>query len=57
MSDGTNENATAGAEELDADPRAAEDVITSREPGGTEDSVELLRKELEESRQDAAAHQ
>lgn len=57
MSDGTNENATAGAEELDADPRAAEEVITSREPGGTEDSVELLRKELEESRQDAAAHQ
>jgi molecular chaperone GrpE len=57
MSDGTNEYATAGADELDTDPRAAEEVITSQAPDTVNDPVEQLRKELEESRNDAAAHQ
>jgi molecular chaperone GrpE len=57
MSDGTNEYVTAGANDLDADPRAAEEVLTSQESSDASDSVERLRKELEESRQDAAAHQ
>ncbi len=57
MSDGTNEYARPGAEELDADPRAVEEVVTSQEPAGTAESMEQLRKALDESRQDAAEHQ
>jgi molecular chaperone GrpE len=57
MSDGINEYVTAGAEDLEADPRAAEEVITSGEQSDPLQSVEQLRRELEESRQDAALHQ
>jgi molecular chaperone GrpE len=57
MSDGTNEYVTAGAEDLDADPRAAEEVLTSQDQIDENTSVDQLRRELEESRQDAAAHQ
>jgi molecular chaperone GrpE len=57
MADGTNEYATAGAEDLDADPRGAEEVVTSQEPDTATDSVDQLRKDLEESRQDAAVQQ
>jgi molecular chaperone GrpE len=57
MSDGTNEYVTAGAEDLDADPRAAEEVLTSQEQVDENTSIDQLRKQLQESRQDAAAHE
>jgi molecular chaperone GrpE len=57
MSDGTNEYVTAGAEDLDADPRAAEEVLTSQEQVDENTSIDQLRKQLQASRQDAAAHE
>lgn len=57
MSDGKNEYVTAGPEDLAADPRAAEEVVTSQEQRETPQSVEQLRQELDASREDAAAQQ
>jgi molecular chaperone GrpE len=57
MSDGKNEYGTAGAEDLDVEPRAAGEVLTSQDQTDENTSIDRLRKELEESRQDAAAHE
>jgi molecular chaperone GrpE len=57
MSDRINEYVAADANDLAADPRAAEEAVTSGAPSDETESVEQLRRELEESRQDAAAHQ
>jgi molecular chaperone GrpE len=57
MTDGINEYVTAGPENLESDPRAAEEVVTSGDQSDATRSVEQLLKELVESRQDAAAQQ
>ena len=57
MSDGTQEPVLAGAEDVTADPRAAEEAITSSAQDHAEDPMDQLRHELEESRQEAAAQQ
>jgi molecular chaperone GrpE len=57
MTDGINEYVTAGPENLESDPRAAEEVVTSGDQSDATRSVEQLLQELVESRQDAAAQQ
>jgi molecular chaperone GrpE len=55
MTDGTEEYVTAGAGDGTMDPRSVEEMQTSGGDAG--DSIEELRRQLEESRQDAAAQQ
>ena len=57
MSDGSQEPVIAGAEDISVDPRAAEEAVTSGGADYSEDSVDRLRQQLEESRQEAAAQQ
>lgn len=57
MSDGMNEGMTMRGEELEVDPRAAEEAVTSGGPVDVAPSIDQLRQELAESRQESAAQQ
>lgn len=57
MTESTNEQVTTSEELIEADPRAAAEAATAGDAPGPGDAVEQLRRELEASRQDAAAHQ
>lgn len=57
MTESTNEQVTTSDELIEADPRAAAEAATAGDAPGPGDAVEQLRRELEASRQDAAAHQ
>ncbi|HEX6507097.1 MAG TPA: nucleotide exchange factor GrpE [Chloroflexota bacterium] len=54
MTDQIDEYVTAGGEDYEMDPRSAEEAQISAEGAQAEPSVEELRRELEEARQQAA---
>ncbi len=56
MTDETQEYVTAGAENGDMDPRSVEEMQTSH-TSATPESVEDLQRQLQESREEAAAQQ
>jgi molecular chaperone GrpE len=57
MTDGTEEYVTVGAEEGNLDPRSQEEIQTATGGSAGDDAVEELRRQLEQSRQDAAEQQ